>query len=213
MHFSAVFATLFLLAGFVSAQCPPHSKLVAKHDHCFCEKDGHFTPFDSKCHVTFHQGECHAVCPTHTPSHHGHSKRQQLILNDDGSIANCPPNKISCPIDPTMDMGNECISPLEDLDNCGGCVALGQGIACDQVSGVGKTECSHGRCINRSCKSGWVLDRTNNCVPHLKRRWLNITYFRYQTFFLFLFSFHNFPCPCELFSFVSNLLYLFSRIL
>ena len=56
---------------------------------------------------------------------------------------------ISCPIDPIMDMGYECISPREDLDNCGGCVSLGQGVSCERVAGVKKTECSHGRCINR----------------------------------------------------------------
>ena len=58
---------------------------------------------------------------------------------------------ISCPIDPIMDMGYECITPSEDLDNCGGCVSLGQGVSCERVAGVKKTECSHGRCINREC--------------------------------------------------------------
>jgi hypothetical protein len=100
---------------------------------------------------------------------------------------------ISCPIDPTMDMGYECITPSEDLDNCGGCVALGQGISCERVAGVKKTECSHGRCINRelfiqlcvqsfsdlkllfpffsdSCRSGWVLEkRSNTCIPRPRR--------------------------------------------
>jgi hypothetical protein len=123
-----------------------------------------------KCQVELKHGECHAVCPTHTPS--GHKKRQQLILNDDGSISNCPLHMASCPIDSTMtmNMGYECISPKQDLDNCGGCVALGQGTACDKVSGVRETECNQGRCVNRSCLPGWVLDRTNTCVPHLKRR-------------------------------------------
>lgn len=48
-----------------------------------------------------------------------------------------------------MDMGYECISPREDLDNCGGCVALGQGVSCEKVAGVKRTECSYGRCIIR----------------------------------------------------------------
>lgn len=48
-----------------------------------------------------------------------------------------------------MNMGYECISPFEDLDNCGGCVALGQGIACESLPGVRKTECNRGRCVNR----------------------------------------------------------------
>ena len=48
-----------------------------------------------------------------------------------------------------MDMGYECITPHEDLDNCGGCVALGKGVSCESVAGVKRTECSSGRCINR----------------------------------------------------------------
>ena len=95
---------------------------------------------------------------------------------------------ISCPIDSTMNMGYECISPREDLDNCGGCVALGQGVSCERVAGVKDTECNHGRCVNcefccykicsmvfllstvDSCRSGWILDnRSNNCVPRPRR--------------------------------------------
>lgn len=56
---------------------------------------------------------------------------------------------ISCPIDPIMDMGYECITPHEDLENCGGCTSLGQGVSCERVAGVKRTECSRGRCINR----------------------------------------------------------------
>ena len=57
-----------------------------------------------------------------------------------------------------MNMGYECISPQEDLDNCGGCVSLGQGVSCEKVAGVKKTECSRGRCVIR--KSLWFKKNT-----------------------------------------------------
>lgn len=91
-----------------------------------------------------------------------------------------------------MNMGYECISPQEDLDNCGGCVSLGQGVSCEKVAGVKKTECSRGRCVIRksfwfkknpclrnlgqcfffsdTCRSGWALDkRSNACIPRPRR--------------------------------------------
>jgi len=171
MHPSVVFATLFLSASFVGAQCPSSFNLVPKNDKCVCENSSWETVDpDPKCVVTLSPNgtACSPICPSHTPT--PRAVKRQLLLNNDGTIANCPARMISCPIDPIMDMGYECISPQEDLDNCGGCVALGQGISCEKVAGVSRTECSRGRCINHSCRFGWVLEkRTNNCIPRPRR--------------------------------------------
>jgi len=175
MHPSVVLATvttLFLSVGFVGAQCPPKFKLVPKDGICLCEnREFQTIAPDSRCVVTLspNRTACSPICPSNSPTARPH-KRQQLLLNDDGSIANCPARMISCPIDPTMDMGYECITPSEDLDNCGGCVALGQGVSCERVAGVKRTECSRGRCINHSCRAGWVLEkRSNTCIPRPRR--------------------------------------------
>ena len=124
-------------------------------------------------------------------------------------------------------MGYECISPREDLDNCGGCVSLGQGVSCERVAGVKKTECSHGRCINReysicfivclrylspflfslfldSCRSGWVLEkRSNTCIPRPRRNtyWLIdllIWHLPLYNFSFFFLSFVILPSPAFL---------------
>ncbi|KAF8806091.1 hypothetical protein BYT27DRAFT_7242952 [Phlegmacium glaucopus] len=176
MHPSVVFAALLLSASFVNAQCPRDFTLTAKDGKCVCKKGTKTVHPDSKCVFTLSPNgkTCHPICPSHAPSPSpspSHKvKREQLLMNEDGSIANCPARTISCPIDAIMNMGFECISPQEDLDNCGGCVALGQGVSCERVAGVRKTECSRGRCINHSCRSGWVLDkRSNNCIPRPRR--------------------------------------------
>lgn len=127
---------------------------------------------------------------------------------------------ISCPIDAIMDMGYECISPHEDLDNCGGCVSLGHGVSCERVAGVKRTECSRGRCINRkchrlsvhtkdlvlltwklllppnpsdSCRSGWVLEkRSNTCIPRPRgyAYWLDRYYWYLNATQITLFCFY-----------------------
>jgi hypothetical protein len=169
MHLSVVFATLFLLAGFVSAQCDRGYELVVRdHHECWCKKDDQYKKHDPKCSVTIYEGKCHAVYPTHTPSHHEHPKRQQLPLNPDDF---CPQGEISCPIDLfRRDLGDECVDTSQDLNNCGGCVGRGNGTACEQVPGVAQAQCSEGRCTNLSCLRGWRLDTTNTCVPIAKLR-------------------------------------------
>jgi len=180
MYPAVVFATLFLSISFVGAQCPWRFDLKPINGTCLCEKNITIAKPDPKCVVTLSHDKkaCTSICPSHIVSHGPSAsasgrvfKRQQLILNEDGTIANCPAYTISCPIDATMNMGYECITPQEDLYNCGGCVALGQGVDCENVAGVKMTECSRGRCINHSCRSGWVLDkRSNSCIPRPRRK-------------------------------------------
>ncbi|KAF8165889.1 hypothetical protein B0H34DRAFT_690821 [Crassisporium funariophilum] len=68
-----------------------------------------------------------------------------------------------------MDMGYECVSPHEDLDNCGGCVSLDQGVSCTDQPGVKATECHRGVCINRKSlppsEDKWLIMRCSSFLP------------------------------------------------
>ncbi|KAG8950078.1 hypothetical protein FRC03_012966 [Tulasnella sp. 419] len=115
---------------------------------------------------------CHSQCPTHKRN----KREQERILNPDGSLQVCAKPSVACPIAPTQDgpsktidsIETECVFPQTDLENCGGCSSLGQGMNCAAIEGVKSTTCVTGQCQVFSCRKGYKLI-PNPAASHHKR--------------------------------------------
>ncbi|CAE6411735.1 hypothetical protein ACGC1H_003159 [Rhizoctonia solani] len=115
---------------------------------------------------------CKSTCPSHPqPSgHYGKPKRNQPILGPDGTLQRCPSAMTACPIDSPPALNGdrstatispnepyECVTPSEDLYNCGGCSSTGQGVSCVDIPGVRGTSCTEGKCMIYTCTRGYTL--------------------------------------------------------
>ncbi|KAM6500068.1 hypothetical protein JOM56_003082, partial [Amanita muscaria] len=104
-------------------------------------------------------------------------------LTSDLQIINCPAGHVSCPITSLPGSHHECVDVNTDLENCGGCAALGLGKVCGKHgNGVRSATCASGVCKTRSwmsfthllfhslqrtesCKKGFHLDAdTGKCI-------------------------------------------------
>ncbi|CAK9780985.1 hypothetical protein CC85DRAFT_284606 [Cutaneotrichosporon oleaginosum] len=54
-------------------------------------------------------------------------------------------------------VGFECIEPETELNQCGGCLALGKGQDCATIANARATACDAGACKVLSCKDGYVV--------------------------------------------------------
>ncbi|KIY72264.1 hypothetical protein CYLTODRAFT_55401 [Cylindrobasidium torrendii FP15055 ss-10] len=80
---------------------------------------------------------------------------QQVAIGD---VYSCPEGYEPCPLsanDP--EQGYDCVATMYDVDNCGGCAALGRGGACMDEEGVKGATCTLGHCTNHSCLYGYTL--------------------------------------------------------
>lgn len=105
-------------------------------------------------------------------------KRQQEALDDkfsaDPSAFLCPPRAIACPLTgdafppPRLDAwtaaGYECVDPMQELGNCGGCARIGNGTDCTRIRGARGATCVHGRCVVRACRAGFTFDFEGGCI-------------------------------------------------
>ncbi|KAJ7234750.1 hypothetical protein B0H12DRAFT_154131 [Mycena haematopus] len=86
--------------------------------------------------------------------------KEQLALEADAD--KCPPGTRACPVG-LFGSEYECVSPDEDVDNCGGCASTGEGVACGDYAGVRGAACAEGACEVYSCLHGYTLD-DGECV-------------------------------------------------
>ncbi|KIL67007.1 hypothetical protein M378DRAFT_159962 [Amanita muscaria Koide BX008] len=165
---------LFLPVILATSPCPDKSyTLIPPREHgarCDCynphPKEGHAhkVPGSKSCQYTISGRRCTATCPS------GHSKRSrqapQVLINPDRSIIDCPAGHVSCPITSLPDSHHECVDVNTDLENCGGCAALGLGKICGKHgNGVRSATCASGVCKTQSCKKGFHLDAdTGKCI-------------------------------------------------
>ncbi|KZV87991.1 hypothetical protein EXIGLDRAFT_773127 [Exidia glandulosa HHB12029] len=105
-------------------------------------------------------------------------RRQQEALEEkfaqDPSAFLCPPRSVACPLagdtlppprfDAWTKTGYECVDPLQELGNCGGCARTGNGTNCASVHGAYGATCVNGACVVRQCKSGYTFDFEGHCV-------------------------------------------------
>ncbi|KZS91372.1 hypothetical protein SISNIDRAFT_443134 [Sistotremastrum niveocremeum HHB9708] len=137
---------------------------------CVCENiNGVIKPFKKGCTAeiifTSLVPTCQGVCTAPaSPSKKAKRSdvRSQVKLLPDGSPSPCTANTVACPIPNATSLTGsasefECVSPEEDIDNCGGCASTGEGVSCAEVPGVRGTTCSRGRCEIFSCARGYVL--------------------------------------------------------
>ncbi|KAM6495464.1 hypothetical protein JOM56_008170 [Amanita muscaria] len=107
---------------------------------------------------TYTLPDCTATCPT--GSRRRRRSEPKINTNPDLSIRNCSQDQTSCPITSSVGSNHECVNTQTDLDNCGGCAALGQGQICGKQAGVLTASCISGTCQTYSCRSGYTLDTT-----------------------------------------------------
>ena len=69
----------------------------------------------------------------------------------------CPDNLSACPIGSSFESGFECVNVLDELENCGGCASLGEGMDCTAISGAAGVGCNNGTCVVLSCTAGFRL--------------------------------------------------------
>ncbi|KZO92360.1 hypothetical protein CALVIDRAFT_308913 [Calocera viscosa TUFC12733] len=150
-----------------------------------------FAPASSLAHspTTFPASVLNAACPpsrsSSAPSAHNLNpspsgvSRRGVQVNLPGSFS-CPTGLTSCPIPeqfgqplyerdmlevPRMTgrtMHGECVDTMNDMDSCGGCATLGEGVQCGQVEGVRETACVAGKCQIFSCGYGYKLVMVNH---------------------------------------------------
>lgn len=101
------------------------------------------------------------------------------LLKRGDKPAKCPSGLTACPItfgnqtavevakNPLASDAYECLDVQEELNSCGGCATLGEGVDCMAIEGVESAGCSAGKCHTFSCKTGFTLSKkTKTCVPH-----------------------------------------------
>ncbi|TFK43986.1 hypothetical protein BDQ12DRAFT_203673 [Crucibulum laeve] len=151
---------LFAFLGAVAARCPVGFALIPADDSvskCICRSGTKIKKPDPSCAYTVSGRVCLSTCPKNRrPNRKG---PKQVVMSDKGSREHCPEESEPCPINPTdVNSEMECIAPLEDIANCGGCVSLGKGQDCASVPGARVSECVRGVCKMRSCSRGYRLD-------------------------------------------------------
>ncbi|KAJ6482542.1 hypothetical protein C8R45DRAFT_304383 [Mycena sanguinolenta] len=131
--------------------CSAGSLVVyTENEKCECRRHngamGHFRP---QCSASLTDGECTGTCNAPEP-------KEQLALEADAD--KCFPGTRACPVG-LSGSEYECVSPDEDVDNCGGCASTGEGIACGDYVGVRGAACVEGACEVYSCFHGYTLDQ------------------------------------------------------
>lgn len=62
------------------------------------------------------------------------------------NVTPCPKGLFACPVSSLTGGDYECVDTLVDLDNCGGCAALGEGQNCNAIPGVWNVGCEQSAC-------------------------------------------------------------------
>ncbi|KZO92364.1 hypothetical protein CALVIDRAFT_557602 [Calocera viscosa TUFC12733] len=133
--------------------------------------------------LSFFQAQCAAF-----PSG---ARRRGNQLNLPGSMS-CPSHLKACPV-PAVDalppdardmmevpraggtmLHGECVDIMNDMDSCGGCSSVGEGVQCGEVEGVMETACVAGQCEIYTCRFGYSLSTIKHadgsvetvCKPH-----------------------------------------------
>jgi hypothetical protein len=109
-------------------------------------------------------------CAGSGPSPHKRSARRASSLPF-GVVdpARCPEGGVACPIGrarSTTSGAFECLQPEEDLESCGGCTSLGQGVDCTAIAGSRAVGCTAGLCEVYTCERGFAVGPDGrSCVP------------------------------------------------
>ncbi|KAF9259956.1 hypothetical protein L218DRAFT_801356, partial [Marasmius fiardii PR-910] len=78
----------------------------------------------------------------------------------------CPPGLEACPIVGAIGGDYECLNVMTESKSCGGCPSLGQGQDCTAIKGSKSTECVQGKCVVKSCNTGYKLSSDGtSCIP------------------------------------------------
>ncbi|KAG8705412.1 hypothetical protein FRC09_002973 [Ceratobasidium sp. 395] len=185
MRVSFVVASLVASASTVVGwACPPGWNLELRvplgEEVCVCRSRADTSqtmPPDASCKIEVKDSVvcdpvCWADCPKQPmPSSKPMAKREEPTLSQDGTLERCPAPMLACPIQskssldvgqatPTISTDNdafECITPQEDLANCGGCSSTGEGKNCELIPGVRGTGCIEGQCAIYTCQKGYAL--------------------------------------------------------
>ncbi|CAE6509219.1 unnamed protein product [Rhizoctonia solani] len=174
--------------------CPLLHALLPINDKCTCVLGLTSKPLKQGCTAVLKKDKwgfkwCESTCPSQPqPSgHYGKEKRNQPILGPDGTLQKCPSAMTACPISPPPALNGdratatissnepyECITPSEDLYNCGGCTSTGRGVSCVDLPGVRGTSCTEGKCMIYTCLRGYTLSINDKgeqeCVRKTPRR-------------------------------------------
>ena len=78
-------------------------------------------------------------------------------LTGNANNALCPAQTAACPIEGRSDDDYECIDTTSDLQSCGGCASMGEGVDCTLIQGAKWMGCVKGQCEVYSCGKGYKL--------------------------------------------------------
>ncbi|KAK7052088.1 hypothetical protein R3P38DRAFT_2858495 [Favolaschia claudopus] len=148
--FSLFFAAM-LLSGVTASlnPCSSGALVHTENDKCECRRhNGAMGQFRLQCSATWIDGGCVGSCNAPKP-------KEQISLAAEAE--KCPSGTQACPVG-AFDSDYECVSPAEDVDNCGGCASTGEGVACGDYPGVRGAACVEGVCEVYSCFYGFTLN-------------------------------------------------------
>ncbi|KAJ7097577.1 hypothetical protein C8R44DRAFT_367494 [Mycena epipterygia] len=138
--------------------CSAGALMFTKANKCECRRNnGAMGRFRPGCSARRSQGVCLSAC---IPG----PEAQNSIIGEADMV--CPAGTRACPVGK---FEFECVSPTLDVDNCGGCVSTGQGVACGDYPGVRGAACAEGICDVYSCHYGYTL-ANGECVRRQKRK-------------------------------------------
>ncbi|KAI9632996.1 uncharacterized protein MKK02DRAFT_40376 [Dioszegia hungarica] len=109
-------------------------------------------------------GTCSAYACTMAASQRPQGRRD--VATQWVASQSCRRGYLQCQVAPGMKLV-ECIDPLTDLENCGGCVVgeNGTGVDCTVIPGVAGIRCQRGSCVIESCAEGLAYqEETNTCA-------------------------------------------------
>lgn len=165
-------------------KCPAHSTYNSIYKGCECDSGyvrSGSTCIKKSCPANEKWNGYECVCISGYSRHTktgkcspGASQRARRNTKERSSVAFsraeeavlCPEGQRACPIS-SVDGGYECVDTNEELENCGGCTALGEGQDCTDIPGVSGVGCSKGQCVVFSCVSGYRLSSNGACSPSL----------------------------------------------
>lgn len=80
-------------------------------------------------------------------------------------VDNCPANLHSCPVTGLDgETSYECIDFATELESCGGCASVGEGLDCTAIPNVDSVGCEAGVCKVFSCNPGFSVVNGTSCL-------------------------------------------------
>ncbi|KAJ7699235.1 hypothetical protein B0H17DRAFT_1049253 [Mycena rosella] len=154
--FFAILSVEAAIAGANTNPCSSGALVYTRYGKCECRRrNGAMGSFRSGCKAT------------PTPDLEGCASTCNTDKNGQSSFGDvCPVGTRACPV---ADIEFECVSPELDVDNCGGCVSTGEGVACGDYPGVRGAACVNGVCDVYSCAPGYALSE-GVCVRRSARK-------------------------------------------